>query len=258
MSQRLLAAQPVALPDSQTLVYRRLADGPLRLHLIRPESPPPAGGFACVLWFFGGAWQRGSVRQFEGQARRLAERGVASALVDYRVRGRQGSPAEAALADARAALAWLQGQASVLGLDARRLLLAGGSAGAYLALATALEREAVAGLLLFNPVLVPAHLPGAAATPAFAPRLPLASLLPGLRASLAPTLILHGEADSQAPFADVQAWQAASTALGNRCELLGYPGQEHGFFNPGREQGRFYRATLQAVEAFLDSLGLLR
>jgi hypothetical protein len=43
---------------------------------------------------------------------------------------------------------------------------------------------------------------------------------------------------------------------GRRCELVGYDGQGHGFFNHGRGDGR-YTETLAAADAFLVSLGYL-
>jgi hypothetical protein len=44
---------------------------------------------------------------------------------------------------------------------------------------------------------------------------------------------------------------------GNRCELIGYEGAEHGFFNFGRDDGRYYHETLAVADAFLVSLGYL-
>ena len=44
---------------------------------------------------------------------------------------------------------------------------------------------------------------------------------------------------------------------GNRCELVGYEGQGHGFFNYGRGDGRYYRETLAAADKFLVSLKYL-
>jgi acetyl esterase len=45
-------------------------------------------------------------------------------------------------------------------------------------------------------------------------------------------------------------------AAGNRCELVAYDGQPHGFFNFGRQGGK-YPETLAATDAFLVSLGWL-
>jgi len=44
---------------------------------------------------------------------------------------------------------------------------------------------------------------------------------------------------------------------GNRCELCGYEGQPHGFFNYGRDGNIWYEKTIKALDGFLVSLGYL-
>lgn len=46
------------------------------------------------------------------------------------------------------------------------------------------------------------------------------------------------------------------TEAGNRCELNGYEGQGHGFFNAKRRNGK-YDETVKAMDEFLASLGFL-
>lgn len=46
------------------------------------------------LFFFGGGWTSGSVRQFEPQARELTRLGMAVALPDYRVLSKYHTPIE--------------------------------------------------------------------------------------------------------------------------------------------------------------------
>jgi len=43
----------------------------------------------------------------------------------------------------------------------------------------------------------------------------------------------------------------------NHCELRGYEGQPHGFFNYGRGDNRAYESTLRELDRFLVSLGYL-
>jgi acetyl esterase/lipase len=79
-----------------------------------------------------------------------------------------------------------------------------------------------------------------------------------LRSGLAPTLILHGKADTTIPYSDVARFCAAASTLGERCELVGYEGAPHGFFNPQRDGGKWYRETLAEADRFLTGLGYLR
>jgi dipeptidyl aminopeptidase/acylaminoacyl peptidase len=68
----------------------------------------------------------------------------------------------------------------------------------------------------------------------------------------APTIIFHGKADTTVPYATVVKFTEVMKAAGNRCELVGYEGQPHGFFNKAK-----YAETLAATDAFLVSLGYL-
>ena len=59
------------------------------------------------------------------------------------------------------------------------------------------------------------------------------------------------------PFADVERFCTEAQARGNRCQLVGYEGATHGFFNPQNEQGKWYRETLLEADRFLTQLGYL-
>ena len=54
------------------------------------------------------------------------------------------------------------------------------------------------------------------------------------------------------PYATVEKFTEVMKAAGNRCELIGYEGQPHGFFNKAK-----YPETLEATDGFLISLGYL-
>ena len=82
------------------------------------------------------------------------------------------------------------------------------------------------------------------------------SPLHGIRRGLPPTLILHGKADATVPYSDVERFCTESRALSNQCELIGYEGAGHGFFNPGRG-GTWHSDTLREMDAFLTRLGYL-
>jgi hypothetical protein len=47
------------------------------------------------------------------------------------------------------------------------------------------------------------------------------------------------------------------TKAGNRCELVGYDGERHGFFNYGKSRNAPFAATLTRADEFLTSLGYL-
>ncbi|MPQ97429.1 alpha/beta hydrolase fold domain-containing protein [Modestobacter sp. I12A-02628] len=120
---------------------------PLQLDLhLPPEGAHPA---PFVVFAHGGGWSTGS-RDVVGPGfadwspspfDRLAAAGIAVATVDYRLSGESTWPAP--LEDVVAALRWLRGNSTRLGLDADRVALWGESAGGHLA--------AMAGLLGHDP-----------------------------------------------------------------------------------------------------------
>jgi hypothetical protein len=55
----------------------------------------------------------------------------------------------------------------------------------------------------------------------------------------------------------VELFTGAMLAADNQCELVGYEGSDHGFFNFGRGDGTAYEDTLRRTDAFFVSLGWL-
>lgn len=268
-------AYPPQFTGARAEVYQQIGDVTLSLHVFEPEGGPRTGRPAIV-FFFGGGWTSGSPAQFEPQCRHFAARGMVAITADYRVASRHQVKPTACVADAKAALRWVRTHAERLGIDPRRIAAGGGSAGGHLAAATAtvpgLEAPGTDprvsavpdALVLFNPALVLAELPGLDLS-GFGTRVPEErlgappqALSPAhhVRAGLPPTIIFHGEADTTVPYATAEAFTRLMRAAGNRCELRGYPGQPHGFFNHGRAGGK-YAETLAAADDFLVSLGWL-
>jgi len=98
------------------------------LYLPSGKGPHPA-----LLCFHGGAWLRGSQRQYKSWGPWLAERGFAIVAVDYRLSS-QVSPAWPGVwEDVCGALHWLIAQAPSLNIDVTRLGTIGDSAGAHMA-----------------------------------------------------------------------------------------------------------------------------
>ena len=262
---------PPVLAGSQEETYRRLGETSLKLWIFQPaaksEKPLP-----CVVFFFGGGWSSGTPAQFEPQSRHLASRGMIAIVADYRVKGRQNALPADCVSDAKACVRWVRANASRLGIDPTRIAVGGGSAGGHLAAAvatvpgldTATDDKSVSclpnALLLFNPGTVMAPFPGLELK-GFGAGLDKArfgcepteiSPLHHVKKGLPPTIIFHGKADTTIPYATVEKFTEAMKAAGNRCELVGYEGQTHGFFNKAR-----YQETLDATDAFLVSLGYL-
>jgi acetyl esterase len=267
---------PPSFTGARTEVYKTVGDVKLTLSIFEPASGPKSGRPAIV-FFFGGGWTNGSPAQFEQQCRHLAARGMVAITADYRVASRHQVKPVACVADAKSAIRWVRANAARLGIDPRRIAAGGGSAGGHLAAATAPQPgldepgddtrvSAVPdAAVLFNPALVLAPMEGLPLE-GFGTRVPEErlgtkpeNLSPAhhVKRGAPPMIVFHGKADTTVPYVTAEAFARVMKAAGNRCELVGYDAQPHGFFNLGRKDGK-YAETLAAMDAFLVSLGWLQ
>lgn len=263
-----IAPQPLAIEGAVAHVYKTIGQTELRLHVFAPPGAESVQKPAMV-FFFGGGWTNGTVGQFVPQSRYLAGRGMVAIVADYRVFGRHATSPFEAIADAKSAIRWVRAHAKELNIDPKRIAAGGGSSGGHIALAAAvLDAFDQAGedqhtssrpnaLVLFNPAVDTSRDTPPAAAARFAGKGRDASPLHHIRRESPPTVIFHGKADTTVPYADVERFCAESKKIGNQCELLGYEGATHGFFNSSRDDGKWYRQTVLEMDHFLTRLGYL-
>ena len=131
--------------------------GTVPLRLFRPAPAGGSGALPLLVYFHGGGWTIGDLDTHDVLCRQLALAGGCAVLsVDYRLAPEHRFPA--AVDDCVAATRWARAQAGALGVDARRIVVGGDSAGGNLAAVVALvERDAatagapLAGQLLIYP-----------------------------------------------------------------------------------------------------------
>src|SRR5260370_32716659 len=127
-----------------------VADGTIGVRLYRPSDARP---LPALVFYHGGGWVIGDLYTHDGTCRAIANAaGCVVASVDYRLAPERKYPA--AFEDSYAALLWLAGQASALGIDAARLAVGGDSAGGNLAAAVALAARDRRGPRLALPLLI--------------------------------------------------------------------------------------------------------
>ena len=127
--------QPAKLPLARvTDITIQGAAGPLPARVYDPQIG--RGPVPVILYFHGGGWVIGSLDTYDASDRALAAGTGAIVLsVQYRLGPENRFPA--AQDDANASYAWLLKNAASIGGDARRIALAGESAGGNLAIDTA-------------------------------------------------------------------------------------------------------------------------
>lgn len=260
-AQAQVQPQPLTIEGAATHVYKKVGDVELRLHVFAPATlataPRPA-----IVFFFGGGWRTGNVLQFVPQSKYLAERGMVAIVADYRVFDRHGTTPLDAIADGKSAMRWVRSHARELGVDPGRIAAGGGSSGGHLAASTAvLDGFDQAGedlktsskpnaLVLFNPAV---DTSAGQIQERFLGKGRDASPVHHLRKGVPPTVIFHGKADQTVPYEQVERFCSESQKLGNQCQLFGYEGATHGFFNAGKWRDE----TVREMDRFLTSLGYI-
>src|SRR5205823_14553154 len=173
---------------------------------------------------------------------------------------------------------YVRREAARLGVDPNRIVAGGGSAGGHIAACAGtiqgfdemgedLSMSSVPNAMaLFNPAVVLAPAEGlnriieervASLKERMGVEPKLLSPFHQVKAGGPPTVVFHGKADTTVPYATVELFTKAMTDAGNKCTLIGYDGQAHGFFNYGRGGNEYYEKTVAALDEFLAGLGYL-
>ena len=245
--------------STKTFTYTKTKQADLEIVVHYPPGWRETDKRPGIVFFFGGGWEAGSIKQFEPQAQYLASRGTVAARADYRVKSRHGVTPKECVDDGRAALRWFRQNADKLGVDPDKIVASGGSSGGHIAACTTLmpaaegKDEKVSckanALLLFNPALRFDFLAKVdndkELAKAISPVLYLTKDSP-------PTLLFFGTDDFL--FDHAKQFMQRAKELGHRSEIFTAEKQPHGFFNksPWKEK------TLLRADEFLVSLGYLQ
>ena len=255
-----VTGQPDGRPDRTEQYGVDELGRPLHLDLYRPAGPGP---HPVVVWVHGGSWVRGERDDRTALNRWLADRGHAVVSVEYRLP--PPTPVgEGQRRDVAAAAAWAVAHAAEEDLDPGRIVLAGQSAGATLAISTTAgildgdlpgapaPRAVVAfypatDLRLVDRSLQDAVLGGRAAR--YPEETRASSPVDLVRPDLPPTLVVLGAADHFVFPDRVLAYDRALRDAGVPGRLVEVPHADHVFDYPFGSPGA--QATRPAVAAFL-------
>ncbi len=258
---------PPQLAGARTEVYKTIGDVKLNLYIFEPEGHRASDKSAAIVFFFGGGWMNGSPTQFEHQSRYLASRGMVAISADYRVYSRNKVQVPDCILDAKSAIRYVRRNAARLGIDPNRIAAGGGSAGGHLAAAVGVmansedpgEDKKVSSrpnaMVMFNPALV---IPEMTTEQMKGIDPKTVSPVEFVAKGDPPAVIFHGKADTTVPYSTAEMFTERMKAAGNRCDLVGFEGEKHGFFNYGRGGNKYYLETLRKADEFLVSIGFLK
>jgi acetyl esterase len=226
----------------------------LSLRVFAGSSGNPAAG---VLLFHPGGWTEGDPSLVYDAARNFARGGAVAIAVQYRLSGAVATPADA-FADACAAFAFVRQNAIALGVDPRRLVAYGESAGAQLAALVATRGcQTSAGiwrprlLLLQSPAVDPTSAGWFGRILKGAPVDPYRPILFADH-STPPTLIAQGEADTLTPLALSKTFCAKVDRPGSPCIVVAYPKLGHYFTRTLKDQDGQFDPFVPSTDAQTD------
>ncbi len=253
-------------PD-ETLLFKKTEQGDLKLLMFYPPAYKKAGKVPAIVLFFGGGWVTGdNAVQMTAQAKYFASRGLVGICPMYRVVKTHGTSPKESLQDAKSSMRWIRSHAAELGIDPDRIIAGGGSAGGHLAVATALvdgfnepgEDTSVSclpqALVLFNPVFD--NGPEGYGYDRVKDYWEQFSPMQNIDKDIPPSIVFFGTQDGYVPMTTAKEFKARVDAVGGRCDLHLYEGQQHGFFNWFKSE-YCYAILLQETDRFLNSLGYL-
>jgi acetyl esterase len=148
-----------APPDVEETLDEPYGDGAdARIDVFRPRDHPDP--LPLVVWIHGGAWVGGSKDELVGYFKVLAHEGYVVASPEYSLAPEHRYPKP--LVQVMQALDYLQANADRLGIDPKRIVLAGDSAGAQIAsqVAALVTNPAYARAVGVRPTITPAQLRG--------------------------------------------------------------------------------------------------
>lgn len=214
----------------RTLAVRRdLRYGPApRACLDFFPAPPGATRPGLLVYLHGGYWQELSKEESAFLAPAWHAAGIAHAAIGYTLAPQAGLPA--IVAECRAALAWLQAHAGVLGVDAGNVVVAGSSAGAYLAAACADGLPTpLRGLVAVSGIFDVAPLLGTSINAALGLDAPTAASLDLLvpRRRFRPAVVAWGEIETAEFKRQSRAFASRLADDGTPCASLEIPGRHH-------------------------------
>jgi len=213
-----------------------------------------------IIMFHGGGWSSGGRAQFRYLCHYFASRGIVAATASYQLASKKGkagpdaSVKRVCITDAKSAIRWYKQNADKLGIDPKRIIAGGGSAGGHICLLATTNPglndsqdpkgidTSVAAYLLFNPALAQKDAKDSEV-----------NFLKHVDSDLSPAIVFFGTKDHKW----LKGWKPAVKKMKKiRVKNLEYwmaKDKGHSFFN----NQPWADVTIKACDEFLAKLGLI-
>ena len=268
------------VPKGKLYTYKEAGGKTQQIEVHFPEGHDPTKDVVPgIIMFHGGGWSRGNKAQFRYLCHYFASRGIVAATASYQLakkkRKRSGkgsdknsdkgsdkgsdnrsskvSSKRVCVTDAKSAIRWYKQNAGKLGIDPKRIVAGGGSAGGHICLLATTNPglndpkdpagfdTSVVAYLLFNPALAAADAED-----------PEVDVIKHLKADLPPAIVFFGTTDKW-----LEGWKLAIKKM-KKIGIKNVDGwsaveQGHSFFN----KQPWADVTIKACDEFLAKHGLI-
>jgi len=136
------AAGADEVPPGEVHVYKTSGGKPQQMEVyFPPDHDPETKKVPGLILFHGGGWGGGDLIQFRRACQYFASRGLVCATSNYRMLTKEEAAAlpkrdtrkAVCVTDAKSAIRWFKAQAGKFGIDPKRIVTGGGSAGGHVA-----------------------------------------------------------------------------------------------------------------------------
>ncbi len=245
------------------LTYKTVGERELSLYVVEPLRK--GTNRPAILFLNGGSFSPQpffTAAQFQHQANFFSTLGMVGICVDYRNGADAGFTPDQAIKDAKSAVRWVRDHRDKLGIDPDRIAMCGASAGGYVAVSSIMfdhldddARDNRTNAVPNSLIIFAAGMDGVDIMDRLYPDLRDVaremSPLHHIRQCLPPTLWMCGTSD--AIYEQNRTFVERMIEAGNRIDFIAYEGMEHGFFNYGRHENKYYDETRTEIEQFLAS-----
>ena len=216
---------------AEKLLYKQTPQEDLYLYLLRPDTHAKKA-LPVIVYFTGGGWVNGGVEYQLPNAAWFRDNGIIAITADYRVKSRHGTSPLECIEDAKSAIRYVRAHAKELGINPRKIISAGGSAGGHIAACSFIDGGDTPGeelrisskpnvLVLHNPVL------GDGFGQDFFKNHPEFSPILNIEKGWPPTIISNGTIDRTTPFESAEKFARLMKEAGNDCELIVVKDADH-------------------------------